>query len=325
MNRRAFVVGLGTVLAAPRAAEAQPAKSVYVIGILSMAAGPSPIYGPALFNALRNLGWESGRNLTVEARFAGGGAERLPDLAADLVHRKADVILAFGAAETLAAAKATATVPIVFMGSVPVELGLVRSLARPGGNVTGLSAVVTPEIIGKQLELLKTMMPSLSRVAFLFDPERPDLSVYERVSQEAARTLRLKARLVGVRRENDFEAAFATIVAERSEALFIGSDALILLHGKRVMSFAANQRLLTMASVRAFVDDGGLISYGPNPIDLLHRVAWYADKIFRGAKAGDLPIEQPTRFELIINVKTAKALGLAIPPSLLMQADQIIE
>jgi putative ABC transport system substrate-binding protein len=325
MNRRAFVVGLGAVLATPLAAEAQPVKSAYVIGILSMAAGPSPIYGPALFNALRELGWESGRNLTVEPRFAGGGAERLPDLAADLVRRKVDVILAFGAAETLAAAKATATVPIVFMGSVPVELGLVRSLARPGGNVTGVSAVVTPEIIGKQLELLKTMMPGLSRVAFLFDPERPDLSVYQRVSQEAAHTLRLEARLVGVRRENDFEAAFATIVAERSEALFIGSDALILMQGKRVMSFAANHRLPTMASVRAFVDDGGLISYGPNPIDLLRRVAWYADKILRGAKAADLPIEQPTRFELIINIKTAKALGLTIPPSLLMRVDQFIE
>jgi putative tryptophan/tyrosine transport system substrate-binding protein len=325
MNRRAFVVGLGAVLAAPLAAEAQPAKSAHVIGILSMAAGPSPIYGPALFNALRDLGWESGRNLTVEPRFAGGGAERLPDLAADLVRWKVDVILAFGAAETLAAAKATATVPIVFMGSVPVELGLVRSLARPSGNVTGVSAVVTPEIIGKQLELLKTMMPGLSRVAFLFDPERPDLSVYERVSQEATHTLRLEARLVGVRRENDFEAAFTTIVAERSEALFIGSDALILRHGKRVMSFAADHRLPTMASVRAFVDDGGLMSYGPNPIELLRRVAWYADKILRGAKAADLPIEQPTRFELIINLKTAKALGLTVPPSLLVRADQIIE
>ena len=186
----------------------------------------------------------------MEPRFAGGGAERLPDLAADLVRRKADVIFAFGAAETLAAAKATATVPIVFMGSVPVELGLVRSLARPGGNVTGLLAVVAPEIIGKQLELLKTMMPCVSRVAFLFDPERPDLSVYERVSREAAHTLRLEARLVGVRRENDFEAAFATIVAERSEALFIGSDALYCAAspGTRIRSFGAPKRPIFRSS-----------------------------------------------------------------------------
>jgi len=251
MNRRAFVTGLGAVLAAPFAAEGQPGRNVYVIGILSLAAGPSPIYGPAFFNAMRDRGWEPGRNLTVESRYAAGKPERLPDLAADLVRRKVDVILAFGAAETLAAVKATATTPIVFMSPAPVELGLVRSLARPGGNVTGLSSVVTPDIIGKVLELLKTTVPGLLRVAFLFNPERPDLSVYEGAAREAAQTLRLEARLVGVRRESDFDAAFATIVAERHDALYIAADTLILLHGERVTGFAAKHRLPTVAGVRA--------------------------------------------------------------------------
>jgi putative ABC transport system substrate-binding protein len=325
VNRRAFVTGLGTVLAASLGAEAQPAKNISVIGMLSMAAGPSPIYGAAFFDALRDRGWEPGHNLTVEPRFAAGSAERLPDLAADLVRRKVDVILAFGAAETLAAAKATTTIPIVFMGSVPVELGLVHSLARPGGNVTGVSAVVTPDIVGKLLELTKTMVPGLSRVAFLFDPDRPDLQVYERAAREAAQTLQLEAQLIGVHRESEFDAAFATIVAGRFEALYIGADALILLNGTRVTGFAAKHRLPTVASVRVLVEEGALMSYGPNPNDLLRRVASYADKILKGAKAADLPVEQPTKFEFVINMKTAKALGVTIPPSLLLRADQVIE
>ena len=325
MQRRAFLRAVVAVLAAPLAAEAQQVVKVYTIGLLTSAAGPSPVYGPALFNALRDLGWEPGRNLIVESRFATGSAERLPDLAADLIRRKVDIILAFGAAETLAAARATATIPIVFMGSVPIELGLFRSLARPGGNVTGLSAVVTPDIIGKLLELAKTMVPGLSRVAFLFDPARPDLPVYERAAREAAQILRLEAQLVGVHRESDFDAAFATIVAERPDALFMGADAVILLHGERVTDFAAKHRLPTVASVRTLVDDGALMSYGPNPSDLLRHVALYTDKILRGTKPADLPIKLPTKLELVINLKTARALGLTIPQSLLMRADQVIE
>ncbi len=313
------------VIAAPQAAEAQQAGKVYTIGILSTAAGPSSTYGPIVFNALRDRGYERGRNLVVESRFAAGRVDQLPDLAADLVRRKVDVILAFGSSESLAALKATSTIPIVFTSVSPVELGLVRSLARPGGNATGLSVDVTPEIAGKFLELLKTTVPRLSRVAIVVDPARPGLAPYERTFREAAHTLRLEVHPIPVRDEADLDAAFTTMTRDRPDALVLAADPLIYLHRKRVADFAAKHRLPTIAGVREFVDDGALMSYGPNFGDLLRRLVSYADKILKGARPADLPVEQPTRFELVVNLKTAKSLGLTIPPSVLLRADEVLQ
>jgi putative tryptophan/tyrosine transport system substrate-binding protein len=326
MDRRRFLLtSLAGALASPLAAAAQQGGKVYSIGVLSTLAGPSPTYGPVFSSALRDSGYELGRNLVIESRYAAGKVEQLPDLAADLVRRKVDIILAFGASESLAAVKTTATIPIVFTSPSPVELGLVRSLARPGGNATGLSADVTPEIAGKLLELLKMAVPSLSRIVGLAHSDRPALPAYEQALRRAAQTLRVEARLVGVRHEGDFDAAFAKIAGDRPDALMLAADPLIFLHRKRITDFAVTHALPTVAGVRDFVDDGGLMSYGPNFGDLLRQVVHYTDRILRGAKPADLPVEQPTKFELVINLKTAKALGLTIPPALLARADQVIE
>jgi putative ABC transport system substrate-binding protein len=304
--------------------EAQPAAKVYTIGILS-AAGPSPTYGAIFANALRDSGYQVGRNLVLESRYTAGRVEQLPDLAADLVRRKVDLILAFGASESMAAAKATATIPIVFMSPTPVELGLVRSLAHPGGNVTGLSLTTGPAVVGKLLELLKMMVPGLSRVAILIDPDRSGLAVWEAAGREAAQTLRVEPRMVPVHREGDVEAAFATMAADRPDALLLTADPLILLHLKRITDFAVRHRLPTASLARPMVDDGCLMSYAPNVGDLLRRTVLYVDKILKGARPADLPVEQPTTFELVINLTTAKSLGLTIPPAVLLRADEVVQ
>jgi putative ABC transport system substrate-binding protein len=304
--------------------EAQPAARVYTIGVLAGAA-PSPTYGAILASALRDAGYQPGRNLVLESRLTAGKVDQLPDLAADLVRRKVDLILAFGASEALAAAKATATIPIVFMSPTPVELGLVRSLARPGGNVTGLSVDPGPAVIGKLLELLKTMVPGLSRIGILSDPDRPDRAVWERATREAAQTLRVEGRGVPMHRGGDIETALATIVRDRPDALLLTADPLILQHLKRIAEFAVRHRLPTASYARPMLDDGCLMSYGPNIGDLMRRTVQYADKILKGAKPADLPVEQPTRFELAINLATAKALGLTIPQSVLARADEVVQ
>jgi putative ABC transport system substrate-binding protein len=304
--------------------EAQPAAKVYTIGVLS-AASPNPTYGAIFANALHDSGYELGRNLVLESRYTAGKVEQIPDQAADLVRRKVDLILAFGASESIAAAKATATIPIVFLSPIPVELGLVRSLARPGGNVTGLSVTTGPAVIGKLLELLKTMVPSLSRVALLIDPDRPGLAVWEQSVREAAQTLRVEPRMVPVHREGDVEAAFARMAADRPDALLLTADPLILLHLKRITDFAARHRLPTASLARPMVDDGCLMSYGPNVGDLTRRTVLYMDKILKGARPADLPVEQPTKFELVINLTTAKSLGLTIPPAVLSRADEVVQ
>jgi len=308
----------------PARLEAQPAARVYTIGVLS-AAGPSPTYGAIFANALRDSGYQQGRNLVLESRHTAGKVEQLPDLAADLVRRKVDLILAFGASESIAAAKATATIPIVFMSPTPVELGLVRSLAHPGGNVTGVSVTTGPAVIGKLLELLKTMVPGLSRVALLIDPDRPGLAVWEQSVREAAQTLRVEPRVVAVHREGDVEAAFATIAGARPDALLLTADPLIILHLKRITDFAARHRLPTASLARPMVDDGCLMSYGPNIGDLTRRAVQYMDKILKGARPADLPVEQPTKFELVINLTTAKSLGLTIPQAVLSRADEVVQ
>jgi ABC-type uncharacterized transport system substrate-binding protein len=305
--------------------EAQQAGKVYTLGILSLAPGPSSTYGPILFDALHERGYYLGRNLMVEHRFASGKVDQLPGLAADLVRRKVDLILAFGASESLAAVRATTSIPVVFMSPAPVELGLVRSLARPGGNVTGLSVDTGPPVIGKLLEVLKAMAPGLSRVIGLAGADRPDLAVWERAGREAGQTLRVTNRMVLLHRDGDVEAAFATITGDRPDALLLTGDAVILLHLKRIAEFARKHRLPTGSYVRALVDEGGLVSYGPNLGDLVRRAAFYVDKILKGARPADLPVELPTKLELVINLSTARALGLTVPQSVRLRADDVIE
>jgi ABC-type uncharacterized transport system substrate-binding protein len=322
--RAALTMALAvTLLAMPL--QAQQTGKIYTIGILSSAAGPSPTYSPILVNALRDSGYQLARNLVLEPRYAAGKVEQLPDLAADLVRRKVDLILAFGVSESLAAVKATATIPIVFMSPAPVELGLVRSLARPGGNATGLSVDTGPPVIGKLLDLLKTMVPGLSRVVGLVDTDRPDLAIWERAGKEAGQTLRVELRLVSVHREADLDAALARIAGDRPDALMLTGDPVILLHLKRITDFAAKHRLPTGSYVRTLVDEGGLLAYGPNIGDLMRRTVPYVDRILKGARPADLPVEQPTKLELVINLTTTKALGLTVPPWLLLRADEVVQ
>jgi len=303
--------------------EAQPAARVYTVGVLSAAASPSQ--GATFANALRDAGYQQGRNLVLESRYTAGKVEQLPDLAADLVRRKVDLILAVGASEAMAAAKATATIPIVFISPTPVELGLVPSLARPGGNVTGVSVTTDPAVFGKLLELLKMMVPGLSRVALLVDPDRPGRAVWEATVREAAQALRVEPRMIPMHREGDVDAAFAAIAGDRPDALLLTGDPLILLHLKRITDFAARRRLPTASLVRPMVDDGCLMSYGPNVGELTRRAVLYMDRILKGARPADLPVEQPTTFELAINITTAKAIGLTIPPAILSRVDEVVQ
>ena len=328
MDRRTFLTGMtGGLLAAPLAAEAQPAGKVYRIGYL---AGGSSTSGrhviEALREGLRELGWVEGQNIVIDYRFAEGRYERLPYLAAELVRLKVDVIVAAPAPPAAAAKNATGTIPIVMIGAGdPVAQGLIASLARPGGNVTGLAYSVGQEIFGKQLALLKEAVPKVRRVAVLWNPAVPTLALAIGEVKVAARSLGLQVQLLEARGANDFDSAFAAMARERAGALLVITDSVFTTHRIRLADLAARSRLPAAYTNRQPVDAGGLMSYGPSFSDLWRRAAGYVDKILKGAKPGDLPVEQPTKFELVINLKTAKALGLTIPPSLLQRADQVIE
>jgi putative ABC transport system substrate-binding protein len=303
------------------AAGVTQAGRVYKIGMLSLADRPDTKSAPMFVSALRDRGYEPGRTLVFIERFAAGNLEQLPDLAADLIRQKVDILLTAGSSETLAALKATATIPIVFVSPSPVELGIVRSLARPGGNATGMSADVTPEVAGKLMELLKQVVPRLSRVTVLWNPDRPESRIYESAVREAGRLLRVEPRFVNVRTGRDLETALVAIAGERPDALMIG----ITFNQTRITNFALKNSLPTLSYERNPVDDGGLMSYGPNLGDIMRGLAAYIDKILKGAKPADLPVEQPTKFELVINMKTAKALGVKVPQSILVQANEVIE
>jgi putative ABC transport system substrate-binding protein len=326
LNRREFVSTLGFgLLAGPIAAEAQ-AEKVYRIGYLG---NSSPALEPDLVGAfregLRDLGYAEGQNILIEYRWAEGRYDRLPDLAAELVRLKVDVILTSGTPGALAAKRATQTIPIVMavIGDA-VEAGLVPSLARPGGNITGLTRI-SPEMDGKRLELLKGIVPRLSHVAILLNPVNPVTSLHWKEVQAPAKALFLKLEPVEVKAAEEFEAAFAAVGRQRPGALFVLGDRFLLAHRAQIVDFAARRTLPAMYPYREFVDAGGLIAYAPSSPDMFRRSATFVDKILKGAKPADLPIEQPTKFELVINLKTAKALGLTIPPSLLLRADQVIQ
>ena len=324
--RSAFVVLVGGVLTVPSGAGAQPAGKAARVGILSIgAARPSEEIAKSPFvTSLKDLGWAAGENIIFEPRFAAGEGDRLPVLAADLVRLKVDVIVALTNQETLAAKQATSSIPIVMvLGVAPVTAGLVASLARPGGNVTGTT--VAPIDGGKYLELLKEAVPTLTRVGVLWDPTYSGLPAQEPL-EVAARKLGLTLALIEAQRPVDVDAALARIIKERPGALCVVLGGPLVTRIRQIVDFAAQHRLATIfPGARLPVDAGGLMSYGYDLPPLLRRAAWYVDRILRGTKPADLPVEQPTKVELVINLKTAKAIGLTIPPSVLARADQVIE
>jgi len=326
-SRRTFLGSLAlALLSAPFPADAQQAGRTFRIGYLGVS---SPSLERHLVEAfrqrLRDLGYVEGQSITIEYRWAEGQDDRLPDLAADLVRLKPDVIVTTGTPGTLAAKQATKAIPVVMTSSGdPVQAGLVVSLARPGGNVTGLT-IFGPELEGKRLEFLREAIPRLSRVAVLWNPANPALVPVLREAQIAAEALRLTLQpVVEVRRVDDLELAFATIASARPHALVVIIDRFLLAHRRRIVDFAANRRLPAMYGYREYVDAGGLMSYAPSDINLFRGAAVYVDKILKGANPANLPVQQPAKLELTINLKTAKALGLTIPQSLLRRADEVI-
>ena len=328
LERRTFIAILaGSLLATPLAAEAQPKAGVPRIGYLG---NSSPSLESDLVDAFRQglgeFGYTEGQNITIEYRWAEGKYDRFPDLVADLVRLKVDVIVTAGTPGALAAKQATKTIPIVMaVAADAVGAGLVASLARPGGNVTG-STTIVQELEGKRLELLREVVPRLSRVAVLWNPANPVQPIILKQTQLAAPGLRLRLEpIVGVSGVRELEGAFATISRARPDALILLADRFLLAERTQIVEFAAKRRLPTMYPYREMVKAGGLMSYSPSYPDLFRRAATFVDKILKGAKPGDLPVEQPTKFEFIINLKTAKALGLTMPQSLLQRANEIIQ
>ena len=314
------------LLAVPVAAEAQATAKVPVIGLLDATSlsARAELVG-SFRQGLREFGYVEGRNILIEYRWAEGRFDRLPGLAADLVRARVDVIAALAIPAALAAKRATTTIPIVMVGvTQPVESGLVASLAQPGGNITGLSSF-SAELSAKRLELLKEFVPGLKRVAVLWNPGNPGKAGDWREVQVAARALGVTVQSREVRSRDEFEKTFNVISKDRPDALFAVGDPLILDQRGRIVAFAAKHRLPAIYEHWVYADAGGLVAYGPDIRELYRRAASYVDKILKGAKPADLPVEQPTKFELVINLKTAKALGLTIPPSLLLRADQVIE
>jgi putative ABC transport system substrate-binding protein len=302
--------------------DGQPAGKLYRVGYL--ATGPGAV--EPFRQGLRELGWIEGQNIVIDYRFAEGRHDRLPDLAAELVRLKVDVIVAGPSQFAVAAKNATGTIPIVMWAvGDPVGPGLIVSLARPGGNVTGLSFAVDAGTTVKGLELLMQAVPKVRRVAVLSNPANPSVASTMKAVKLAARSLGVQLHIVEARDPSEFNGAFAAMAKERVPALLVVTDAVFHLHRARLVELAAKNRLPSMYSVREYVDAGGLMSYGPNVLDLARRAAGFVDKILRGASPADLPVEQPTKFELVINLKTARALELAIAPALLLRADQILE
>ena len=324
------LIGLAVVLAvslilAPLAPQAQTGK-LSRIGFLgnTTAALAANLVGP-FRDGLRELGYVEGQNILIEYRWAEGKYERFPALIAELISQKVDVIVTAGTPATLAVKKATTSVSLVMIAvGDPVGTGIVPTLGHPGGNITGLTSI-SPELDGKRLELLREVVPNISHIAVLWNAASPLQVVAEKQTQAAAQVLRMKVLSLGVRTKEEIDAAFATIVKERPGALLMLADRLFLQHRARIMDFAAQKHLPGVHAYRELVEVGGLMSFGPSYADMHRRAAYFVDRILKGTKPADLPVEQPTKFELVINLKTAKALGLTIPQTLLQRADQIIE
>jgi putative tryptophan/tyrosine transport system substrate-binding protein len=324
IDRRAFIVGGVATLAAPLGGEAQQTGKVYRIGILeTIPAARNAANLDALRRGLRDRGYVEGRNLVIEYRSADGRAERFPDLAAELVRLNVDLIVTRGTPAARAVKKATETIPTV-MATMGDPHTLVGSYARPGGNITGVTTFST-ELTGKRIELLRQVIPRLARVALLHNMGNPAAPPEWEETKTAARSLGLQAELLDVRSQDNLSRAFELAVRHRVDALVIGADGLTQMYLQTIVDLVARNRLPAAYPIREFVEAGGLMAYAINYPDLYFRFASFIDRIFKGTKPADLPIEQPAKFELVINLKTAKALGLAIPPSLLLRADQVIE
>jgi putative ABC transport system substrate-binding protein len=329
MRRREFIALVGgAAVGWPVAADAQQAAKVARVGYLGTNLSASPHLPEAFRQGLRDLGYVEGRNVVIDYRFAEGKLERLPALAAELVALKVDVIVVGAEPHSLAAKQATKTLPIVFATATdPVASGLVTSLARPGGNMTGL-ATLSPELVGKRLELLKQVVPGVSLVAVLWHPggagERTGKDMLKEI-EVGALALGVQIQFVETRDPEDFGRAFSDMTRAHAGALTVWTSPALYNERKRLVDLAAKNRLPAVYPSREFVDAGGLMAYGPNLADMYRRAATYVDNILKGAKPADLPVEQPTKFELVINLKTAKALGLTVPPSLIARADEVIE
>jgi putative ABC transport system substrate-binding protein len=322
MKRREFITLIGGAAASPVAARAQQPK-LPVLGLLSPES-PTSTDVDGLRVGLRELGYTEGRNIRIEYRWANGHFEQLPGLAKELVDLNADVIVAFVTQASIAAKKATATIPIVMVGvAEPIGSGLIASLARPGGNVTGTSSVAT-DVVGKQLGMLKQVSPGVTRIAALWNPADPVFQAQQLTQTEAAaQKLGIELQLLEARTPNDFDAAFAAV--EGTRTLFILIDPLFITHFRTLAELSVKRRLIAIFGYRTFADAGGLMAYGPSYSDLYKRTAAYVDKILKGAKPADLPVEQPIKFEFVVNLKTAKALDITVPPVLVATADQVIE
>jgi putative ABC transport system substrate-binding protein len=328
MRRREFIALVGGAIWCPTGVRAQQQTGkVPRVGYLRLT---SPADRPHQLDAfrqrLRELGWVEGQNIVIDYRFAEGRLDRLSDFAAELVRLKVDVIVSLGTQGVTAAKNATETIPIVMIAvRDPIGTGLIASLARPGGNVTGVSGYAGLESVAKQLELLKEMVPKASSVAILSNPTNAYHQLAIKEVNVAAQALGVQLQLLEARDASDFDGAFAAMAKERVGALLVLSDVIFNSHGTRLADLAASRRLPTANAVRESVEAGGLMSYGPSFLDSYRRSAAYVDKILKGTKPADLPVEQPTKFELVINLQTAKRLGLTIPPTLLSLADEVIE
>ena len=326
MQRRQFIMLLGGAAALPIAARAQQTGKVWRVGMLdSTPAALNTANIDAFRQEMRRLGYAEGTNLIIEYRSSAGRPERFPDLAAELLQLKVDLIVTRGTPAVLAAKKATTTLPIVMAAiGEPVETGAVASLAKPGGNVTGLSSFVT-ELVAKRVEILREVIPSISRIAMLDNMANGSVPAQWDEAKRAAAAFGLQSHLHDVRKPEDIEPAFSAMAAQRIDVLLPGLDSVVIANRARVIELAARQRLPAIYASREFVEDGGLLSYGTHYGDLYRRAAIYVDKIFKGARPADLPVEQPTKLEIVINLKSAQAQGMTIPPSLLARADGVIE
>jgi putative ABC transport system substrate-binding protein len=314
-----------SLLAAPLAATAQPAGKVWRIGALFGPIGPESPRAAPFRERLRELGYVEGQNIAIEWRSSGGSAERFPDLAAELVRLKVDVIVAGDNPAIAAAQQATSTIPIVMVLAMdPVRTGFVGSLARPGGNITGLTIQGT-DLQGKALQFLKEVVPTTSRVAVLWDPTEPGRRIQATEAEVAARALGLEVHLLEARSPAELDSLFTAMAREQVEAVLVHPSQMLGTHRARIVALAAQSRLPTMGVTSWWAEVGGLMSYSARESDLFQRAAYYVDKILRGTKAADLPVEQPMRFKFTINLKTATTLGLTIPPTLLFQADEVIQ
>jgi putative ABC transport system substrate-binding protein len=325
VRRRAFLAGFGAVAALPIAGRAQQSARAPIIGFLGSASRESA--GPwvaAFVKRLHELGWDEGRNIAIDYRWAEARSERYSEIAAEFSSRKVDVIVTWASAPTLAAKRATATIPIVFAAQMdPVGAGVVASLARPGGNVTGMSIQQT-DTAGKRIELLREVVPKLARLAVMANSGAPGAMIEMREVVTTARTLGLEATPIEVRQADEVFPAIESLKG-RADALYVATDPLIFSNRVRINALAQAQRLPTIFGGREYPEAGALMSYGPNWAELFRHAAEQVDKILRGTKPADIPVEQPTKFDLILNLKTAKAIGLELPPSLLARADEVIE